>query len=327
MSLEGGGGERPTGLVSIVTYNSAATIDACLDAVEAAAGRSALKWKVVVVDNHSSDATPEILQRRRHGPGDLEVVLNKDNAGFARAVGQATAAAADRDLLVLVNPDCYLGVDTLAVSEEWLSEHPGDAVTVQLWNEDGTLQTSAGSAWRPSRQVWRTLRQGGPAAGVYINRRETRLSEEPIVVDWANMAFFAIGLAVYEELGGLDTRFWMYCEDLDFCLRMKDAGRRVWWLPHGGATHLGGHSAAGVEWSVQDMLIAAHGEIFRKRGDRVELAWLRLAMPVLYAGRAARCVLGGRRLEARRNLSAASTALRLPRPAPPSSPSRSHRST
>jgi len=310
-----------TGLISIVTYNSSATIDACLDAVEAAAERSSLDWKVVVVDNRSSDATPDILRRRQQAFADLDVIQNADNAGFALAVGQTTAAAPGRDLLVLVNPDCYLSVDTLAVCEEWIARHPGDAAVVQLWNVDGTLQTSAGSAWRPSRQVWRALRQGGPAGGVYINRRDTRLSEEPIVVDWANMAFFAIRLDVWEELGGLDTRFWMYCEDLDFCLRMKDAGRRVWWLPQGGATHVGGHSAAGVEWSVPERLIAAHGEVFRKRGERVELAWLRLAMPVLYAARAGHCFLGGRRVDARRQLGAAWTALRLPRPAPPS-PSR-----
>ncbi len=305
-----------TGLVSIVTYNSAATIDACLDAIEVAAGRSALDWKVVVVDNCSVDDTTEILGHRRMTSADLEVILNEDNAGFAAAVGQATAVGPDRDLLVLVNPDCYLSDDTLAVCEEWLARHPGDAAVVQLWNPDGTLQTSAGSAWRPSRQVWRALRQGGPAGGVYINRRETRLSDEPIVVDWANMAFFAVGLDVYEELGGLDTRFWMYCEDLDFCLRMKDAGRRVWWLPRGGATHVGGHSSAGVEWSVQDAVIAAHGEVFRKRGEHVELAWLRLAMPVLYAARAGLCVVQGRRPDARRHLRAAWTALRLPRPSP-----------
>ncbi len=310
-------GSQRTGLVSIVTYNSSATVNACLDALQAAAGRSSVDWKVVVVDNCSSDDTPEILGRRRRTSGDLEVVLNDHNAGFAVAVGQTTAAAPDRDLLVLVNPDCYLSVDTLVVCEEWLVRHPGDAAVVQLWNVDGTVQTSAGSAWRPSRQVWRALSQGGPAGGVYINRRETRLSDEPIVVDWANMAFFAIRLDVYEQLGGLDPRFWMYCEDLDFCLRMKDAGRRVWWLPQGGATHVGGHSAAGVEWSVPDTVIAAHGEVFRKRGDRVELALLRLAMPVLYAARAGRCVLGGRRQDVRRHLSAAWTALRLPRPAPP----------
>lgn len=319
MSREADGDRRSlaTGLISIVTYNSAATIDACLDAAEAAAEQSALRWKVVVVDNDSSDDTPEMLRRRQGRSADLEVILNEDNAGFALAVGQTTAAASRSDLLVLVNPDCYLSADTLAVCEEWLTRHPGDAAVVQLWNVDGTLQTSAGSAWRPSRQVWRAMRQGGPAGGVYINRREARLSEEPIVVDWANMAFFAIRLDVYEELGGLDTRFWMYCEDLDFCLRMKDAGRRVWWLPEGRATHVGGHSAAGVEWSVQDTVIAAHGEVFRKRGDWVELAWLRVAMPVLYAARAGRCVLHGRRLDARRHLSAAWTALRLPRPAPP----------
>lgn len=306
-----------SGLVSVVTYNSEATIDACLDALEAAVARSALDWTVVVVDNGSTDGTTDVLRRRKDASESLEVVFNEVNAGFAAAMGQSVEACPGADLLVMVNPDCYVSDDALVVCEEWLARHPGDAAVVQLWNPDGTLQPSAGSAWRPSLQAWRAIFQGGPAGGVYMNRRDRELSGQPIVVDWANMAFFAIWLDVYREMGGLDTRFWLYCEDLDFCLRMKDAGRRVWWLPCGSAVHVGGHSAAGVGWSVQDAVIAAHGEVFRKRGDWLELAFLRLAMPTLYAARAARCAVGGRGGDARKHLRAARTALRLPRPAPP----------
>ena len=305
-----------TGLVSVVTYNSSATVTTCLDAVEAAMAESELDWTVVVVDNGSDDGTVELLQRRMEEDGHLELVLNATNAGFARAVNQSVATFPGRDLLVLLNPDCYLRPDTLAVCERWVARHPDDAAVVQLWDVDGSVQPSAGSAWQPSRQVWRALRQGGPAGGVYINRPDAQLSPEPMVVDWANMAFFAVRTSVFEDLGGLDTRFWMYCEDLDFCLRMKDTGRRVWWLPEGGATHVGGHSAAGVGWSVRDVVIAAHGEVFRKRRDWAELAWLRAAMPVLYAARAARCALAGSRADAGRHLRAAWTALRLPRPVP-----------
>lgn len=303
-----------SGLVSIVTYNSAATIGACLDAMDAAVANSSSDWTVVVVDNCSEDTTVDVLRRRQDGSGRLVVIANGHNAGFARAVGQSVSEVPRRDLLVLVNPDCYVSADALVVCEEWLVRHPDDAAVVQLWNVDGSVQPSAGSAWRPSRQVWRALAQGGPAGGVYINRPDAQLSREPIVVDWANMAFFAIRQEVFEGLGGLDTRFWMYCEDLDFCLRMKDEGRRLWWLPQGRATHVGGHSAAGVAWSVQDAVISAHGEVFRKRGDWAELAWLRLAMPVLYAARAAKRALAGERADARRQLRAAWTALRLPRP-------------
>ena len=207
-------GPARTGVVSVVTYNSAATIEACLDALAAAVARSRLDWRIVVVDNCSDDDTPEVLMRRRQGDVALETVLNQANVGFAAAVNQSVERASDRDLLVLVNPDCYVGEGALAVCEDWLDRHPGDAAVVQLWNLDGTVQPSAGSAWRPSRQVGRALVQGGPAGGVYINRPEKRLSTAPLVVDWANMAFFAIHRQVYEDLGGLDTRFWMYCEDL-----------------------------------------------------------------------------------------------------------------
>ena len=309
---------RPrSGLISIVTYNSAATIDACLDAVDAAVRRSALEWKVLVVDNCSADETADVLLRRREEAGYLDAVFNQANAGFAAAVGQSTELAPPSDLLVLVNPDCYVSEDALVVCEQWLARHPEDAAVVQLLNVDGSVQPSAGSAWRPSRQIWRAMAQGGPAGGVYINRPDAVLSPDPMVVDWANMAFFAVWREVFEEVGGLDTRFWMYAEDLDFCLRMKDAGRRVWWLPQGHAVHVGGHSASSVAWSVSHADIAAHAEVWRKRRAWLELACLRAAMPVLYAIRAAKCLLRGRRHDARRHLDAAWVALRLPRPRPP----------
>ncbi len=301
-----------TGVVSIVTYNSSATVERCLDALEAAVARSRLDWRIVVVDNCSDDSTPELLRLRRQDVP-LETVRNDANVGFAAAVNQSVERAQDCDLLVLVNPDCYVGEEALAVCEDWLDRHPGDAAVVQLWNVDGTVQPSAGSAWRPSRQVWRALGHG-PAGGVYINRPDKRLSTDPLVVDWANMAFFAIRRQVYQDLGGLDTRFWMYCEDLDFCLRLRDAGRRVWWLPGSGAVHVGGHSSAAVAWAVQEAVIASHAEVFRKRGEWLELTVLRLGMPALYALRAARCALRGRRAEGRRHMRAALTALRLPRP-------------
>ena len=78
--------------------------------------------------------------------------------------------------------------------------------------------------------------------------------------------------------------------------------------------HVAGHSSAAVGWAVQDAVIASHAEVFRKRGEWLELACLRVGMPALYAFRAARCAIRGRRSEGRRHLRAALTALRLPRP-------------
>src|SRR5947209_10704444 len=84
--------------VSIVTFNSSLYIRRCLDAVLAQHG---LRLDLVVVDNCSTDATPEILNEYR---GRIRIIRNRDNLGFAAAQNQAIRAARGRWVLTL-NPD------------------------------------------------------------------------------------------------------------------------------------------------------------------------------------------------------------------------------
>ncbi|MEO8131391.1 MAG: glycosyltransferase, partial [Bryobacteraceae bacterium] len=87
--------------VTIVTYNSRRFIEPCLDAL---LRQSGVPFRVVIVDNHSTDGTRDILARYEER---MEVILNERNVGFAAAQNQAIAACTSEWVLTL-NPDVFL---------------------------------------------------------------------------------------------------------------------------------------------------------------------------------------------------------------------------
>ena len=120
--------------IVIVTYNSAAEIGACLDAL---AGLAEGDAEILVVDNASSDPTREVLARNIES--NVKLIANRTNAGFAAALNQGVRAT-EAPLILSLNPDAHLvrGLDAMAAC----MEKPGTgAVGGQLIGKDGKPQT------------------------------------------------------------------------------------------------------------------------------------------------------------------------------------------
>src|SRR5579863_5143899 len=116
--------------IVVVTYNSAAEIGACLDAL---AGLSENDAEILVVDNASSDSTREEVARRN-----ISLIANRGNAGFAAALNQGVRAT--RSPLVLsLNPDAHL-VRGLGAMIQQMEEPGTGAVGGMLVGEDGNPQ-------------------------------------------------------------------------------------------------------------------------------------------------------------------------------------------
>ncbi|MCW2570995.1 MAG: glycosyl transferase [Frankiales bacterium] len=124
--------------VLVVTYNSADEIAACLDALLRQKVPGGLE--VVVVDNASTDGTPEVLQRY----GDrVRVVLHDRNVGYAPANNEALALSAGQ-VVALVNPDCVVDPGCLATLADHLADSAGVGMAAaMLHNPDGTPQLFA----------------------------------------------------------------------------------------------------------------------------------------------------------------------------------------
>jgi hypothetical protein len=229
--------------VIIVTYNSAAEIGGCLDALAALAQSNA---EIVVVDNASTDSTRNEVVARNITQN-IKLISNSANAGFAAAMNQGVRATC-APLILSLNPDAHLlrGLDAMA---ECLEQPGTGAVGGMLIGNDGNPQTGfmARSLPTPAVLVLEVLGINRILPHNPINWHYRCLGLDRMsvaTVDQPAGAFLMFSRSVWERVGGFDERFWpIWFEDVDFCARIKAAGFSTYFHPGAVAKHSGSHSA------------------------------------------------------------------------------------
>jgi len=225
--------------IIVVTYNSAAVIGACLDA---ARGTGA---DIVVVDNASADATLDEVQRRG-----VRLIPNSSNRGFAAAINQGCAAL-DCSYLLLLNPDAILSAPLEPLRAA--CEQPQTAgAGGRLLGADG--QSQIGFMVRqlptPAALILEVLVLNRCWPGNPVNRNYRGLGldySRAQAVEQPAGAFLMIRRDVWQQLNGLDEKFWpVWFEDVDFCRRAIDAGYSFRYEPEAVAKHTGGHSIPAI---------------------------------------------------------------------------------
>lgn len=221
--------------IVIVTYNSEPEIGPCLDAALATGAA------IVVVDNASRDATVAAARR----PG-VRLITNSTNRGFAAAVNQGFTALKSPYILLL-NPDAVLQTGIEALREACDLPHSAGAGGRLI---DARGRPQIGFMVRafptPAALILEALVLNRICPSNPINRkyRALRLDYRArVAVDQPAGAFLMLRRAVWEELGGLDERFFpIWFEDVDFCRRAVDRGYSFYYEPRAVAKHAGGHS-------------------------------------------------------------------------------------
>jgi GT2 family glycosyltransferase len=174
--------------------------------------------EIVVVDNGSSDETGEVLERLRG----LRVIRNETNRGYPVGVNQAARLARGKYLLLLNNDTQVLG-RSIDVAWDFLETHPDvGAVGGKIVLLDGTVQEAGCIVYRDG---WTAQygRQVPADDGTVAFRRE---------VDYCSAAFLMTPRDLFGQLGGLEEAFSPgYFEDSDYCIRLRQTGRRVVYLP------------------------------------------------------------------------------------------------
>jgi GT2 family glycosyltransferase len=203
--------------VVTLTWNDGDLLDRALTSVLASEG---VELGVVVVDNGSDPPAVVSADPR------VSVLRNAENRGV-RARNQGTAAGT-ADLVAFVDSDVRLRPNTLATLARVLDEHPGAALVCPVF-EDQVPQASAGRA---------------PTFGLKTQRllglRDTYETMGPVDgadvwdVDFSITACVLFRRLAFDAVGGLDEAIFYGPEDVDLCLRLKEAGWRI--LQVGGAT-------------------------------------------------------------------------------------------
>jgi len=218
-----------------VSWNVRDLLRRCLRSLPAS--DSALSTDVWVVDNASHDGSAAMV--REEFPH-VRLIENPGNDGFTRANNQALALCRGRHVLLL-NPDTEVIGDALQTMVSYLDGH-GDVGVVgpQLVYPDGSVQ--------PSRRRFPDLKtmlvestivqRLRPDNGVV---RRYYMADQPHDalqnVDWLVGACLMVRREAMEQAGLLDERFFMYSEEMDWCLRIKQHGWRVVYVPAARVMH------------------------------------------------------------------------------------------
>ncbi|MGA2031480.1 MAG: glycosyltransferase [Thermoguttaceae bacterium] len=212
---------QPKVSVLLVLHNRAELTLACLRSLPA---DGAMPLELILVDNGSTDQTPELLERI----DGARILRNAENRGFATAVNQAAEHAAGEYLLLLNNDTQLLG-DSLRVAAGFLDEHrDAGAVGGRILTLDGRLQEAGNIVWRDGSTT-ACGRGDDPYAPAAMYQRD---------VDYCSGALLMTPRALFREEGGFASVFFpAYCEDVDYCLQLWRDGWRVVYHPDISVLH------------------------------------------------------------------------------------------
>jgi N-acetylglucosaminyl-diphospho-decaprenol L-rhamnosyltransferase len=230
--------DRPDLSVIVVTHNGRDLALATLRSARARVGDLRVEW--LVVDNGSTDGTPEAIERAF---ADVRV-FRAANRGFAAGNNIALAHATGRYVLLL-NPDVEIEQGTFAELVAALDRRTKVGVASVLQQaSDGRLLPSIRRLPTPVRDLGEAL----GAARIPLLRRIQELDEdfdryvEERSVDWLVGAFLLARREAVEQVGPMDEGFFLYSEEIDWCHRFRLSGWDVRHLPLMRVTHHGGDS-------------------------------------------------------------------------------------
>ncbi|MDE2888012.1 MAG: glycosyltransferase family 2 protein [Gemmatimonadota bacterium] len=263
---------KPAVTAVVVNWNSGDDLLRCVASLMAGADR--LPLDVVVVDNASSDGSPDVLETF----GDaVRLVETGGNIGFGSGVNRGVQRCIAPYVLVL-NPDVRVAPDAVERLLDFLKAN--DRVGVvgpRLVDERGHAQRSFGRAPRLAGEICRKFLLHLVLPFLKFG---CRVSSWPTSVGWVTGACFLMRRSAFGAVGGMDDAIFMYYEDVDLCLRLGKAGWSVAYLPEACAFHAGGGSS---KRALERMLVegvASHLYVMKKHlGDRAGRLLAALTFP------------------------------------------------
>jgi len=267
----------------IVTFRSEATIVPCLESVLASAGPlerllegkdlpsgapatpatpltptgSSIKdtpnplasgpqkgLEVIVVDNASGDETiPRVLRFGRA----VRLLPNPVNRGFSRAVNQGLRASSGV-YVMLLNPDCRVEPEALATLIDFMERTPeAGACGPKILSPDGSVQLSCrafpshSTAFFHRHSLFTRLFPHNPHSDRYLKTRWDHA--EVAQVDWVSGAAMLLRRSALRGVGAMDEDYFLYCEDVDLCWRLRERNLATFFVPDAVVWHHVGRSA------------------------------------------------------------------------------------
>ena len=270
----------------IVNYNAGAYLRACVDSLLACP----LEIDIIVVDNASADDSLAALEGLPH----VQIMRNERNLGFAAAcnIGARTAVA---PYLLFLNPDCYFVPGTLSILLDALrADGQAGMVGGLLINSDGTEQAGGRRAiptpWRSFVRAFGLNRFADrwPKLFFDFHLHKQPLPARPMEVEAISGACMLVSREAVQQVGLWDDAYFLHCEDLDWCMRFRQKGWKILFVPTAKISHAlgvcGNSRPLFVEWHKHKGMMRFYRKFFRHQYPFLLMGlvavgvWLRFAL-------------------------------------------------
>ena len=284
--------ERLPVAVVIINYNAGVLLTECVAQILQAA-RS-----IIIVDNASTDSSlSTLIAQFQHEPR-LSIIRNTTNLGFSAGCNIGCRQATERYILFL-NPDCMLEPGSLKHLLQALEADPGAGMAGgHIQNPDGSEQ---GGGRRDVPSPWRAFVR---ASGLYrlekywpelfpdFHLHKKPLPDKPIEVEATTGAMMLVRREALQAVGGWDEGYFLHCEDLDLCVRFRQQGWKILFVPDARAIHYQGACSKArpvfVGWHKHRGMIRFYRKFFGPAYSPLLMAlvicgvWLRFMLTVLH---------------------------------------------
>lgn len=278
--------------VVVVSYNTRELTRDCLASVYRAVDVSGLNAQVWVVDNASSDGSAGMVAE---GYPQARLIASHNNLGFAGATNLATESMSSLDTpprhVLLLNPDTQVERDSIGLMVSFLGRHPrAGLVGPQLVYGDGSFQHGAfrfPTLWMAFFDFWPIHHR---LVDSRLNGRYPRRlygSGDPFPIDHPLGAAMMVRWEAIQQVGLLDVGYFMYCEEIDWCMRAKAAGWEAYCVPEARIVHLAGQSTRQFQ---DEMFVALWRSRFRLFERHYSRTYRGLVRVIVQAG--LRCQMG-----------------------------------
>ena len=230
--------------IIVVTWNAKRFVEECFGSIRKET--QGLSTETIAVDNASTDGTADMIAERFP---EVKLLRSTANLGFPRGNVVAIQASQPAKYVCLVNPDVRVLPGCFRNLMEYMEKHPEVGVVGPLTrNPDGTIQRSCmrspnlWTAWCRALAIDRTILGrlplfGGQMMTDFAHDKTRR-------VDVLNGAFMLIRRKAMDQVGLIDDRYFMYGDDIDWCLRFRKAGWQIAFDAEAEAIHYGGGTTA-----------------------------------------------------------------------------------
>jgi N-acetylglucosaminyl-diphospho-decaprenol L-rhamnosyltransferase len=258
---------HPRVTIAVQSYKNVEMLRMCLDSVSKHASRADVE--VIVADAATSHETAMLM--REEFPS-FQFISHKKNVGFVALVNTCLERSLGEYIFIL-NPDTLLEEATIDDLLVYMDAHQSVGMCGPAQkNFNGTKEITRFDFYKPITILYRRTFLGRlPAARDHLEKFELRnlwKNLDPYPVPWIMGSAMFIRRSAYDKVGGMDTRFFMYMEDVDWCRRFWEQGICIMYHPNITLFHFYGKGSAGNE--------VPGGVLFNR------LTWIHMKSALLY---------------------------------------------